>query len=66
MRDLNDLLTWLEYGRTSGYVAARESREQEEHWADLLRELMNDHHRLAQREIDAHTHPPDRNLWGLP
>lgn len=34
---LDGLLTWLEYGRTSGYPAARQSREQEEHWADLLR-----------------------------
>jgi hypothetical protein len=41
MKDLKDLLTWLEYGRESDYVAARESKEQEEHWAALLRGLLD-------------------------
>jgi len=40
MRNLSDLLTWLEYGRVSGYIAARESKAQEEHWAHLLRPLL--------------------------
>jgi hypothetical protein len=40
-RNLHDLLVWLEYGKTSGYyVAARCSKAQEEHWAKLLRYVM--------------------------
>lgn len=38
--DLDDLINWLEYGKTSGYIAARNSKEQEEHWATLLRNLL--------------------------
>ena len=41
-RNLNELLAWLEYGDTSGYRAARCSKEQEKHWADLLRKLIVD------------------------
>jgi hypothetical protein len=40
LRDLNELVDWLEYGKTSGFIAARESKEQEEHWAQLLGTLM--------------------------
>lgn len=39
-RNLEELLAWLEYGRVSGYRAARCSEAQEHHWADLLRELL--------------------------
>ena len=39
-RNLDELLSWLEYGRTSGYRAARCSEAQEHHWADLLRALL--------------------------
>jgi len=42
-RNLDDLLCWLEYGRTSGYKAARCSEAQELHWADLLRRLIASH-----------------------
>ena len=41
-RDLDELLAWLEYGRTSGHKAARCDEAQEHHWADLLRVLMQD------------------------
>ena len=37
-QDLDDLIHWLEYANT-GYPAARQSVEQEEHWAELLRDL---------------------------
>lgn len=40
-RNLDELLSWLEYGRQSGYKAARCSEQQEHHWADLLRGLMS-------------------------
>jgi hypothetical protein len=38
-RNLQDLVTWLEYGKTSGYVAARCSKQQEEHWGMLLKQV---------------------------
>lgn len=41
LRNLNDLVTWLEYGKTSGYIAAREPKEQEEHWTNMLKNLLN-------------------------
>lgn len=41
-RDLQSLLDWLEYGRTSGFRAARQSKAQEEYWADLLRQKLKE------------------------
>lgn len=49
MRNLEDLITWLEYGRTSGYIAAREPKAQEEHWADLLKKALNEKASLFDR-----------------
>jgi hypothetical protein len=40
-RNLAELLCWLEYGRTSGYRAARCEQAQEHHWADLLRAILS-------------------------
>jgi hypothetical protein len=40
MLDLYDLIDWLQYGKESGYVAARCSKIQEEHWATLLAEKL--------------------------
>ena len=42
-RDLQPLVDWLEYGRTSGYRAARCSEAQELHWAGLLKKLLAEH-----------------------
>jgi hypothetical protein len=39
-QDLDDIIVWLEYGITSGYIAARQSKGQEEYWAELLRNLL--------------------------
>ena len=39
-QNLHDLIRWLEYGKTTGYIAARQRKEQEEHWADQLKELL--------------------------
>lgn len=41
-RNLDDMITYLEYGKDSVYEAARVSKEQEEHWAMLLRHLLMD------------------------
>jgi hypothetical protein len=38
-RDLDDLIHWLEYANT-GYPAARQTVDQEEYWAGLLRNLL--------------------------
>ncbi len=45
-RDLDQLADWLEYGKTSGYIAARCSKAQEEYWAIQLRELIHRHRTL--------------------
>lgn len=39
-QDLDDLIIWLEYGKTSGYIAARQSKEQEEYWGKLVRGIL--------------------------
>lgn len=39
-RNLQELIAWLEYGKT-GYRAARCSQAQEEHWAALLRDHLD-------------------------
>ena len=39
IQDLDDLVHWLEYANT-GYPAARQSVDQEEYWAKLLRNLL--------------------------
>lgn len=39
-QDLDDIIIWLEYGKTSGYIAARQSKEQEEYWAGLIRNIL--------------------------
>lgn len=64
MRDLNDLVAWLEYGRTSGYIAARESKEQEEHWAQLLRELIAEHEAMDTKL--AHLFGANDEDWNPP
>ena len=38
-QNLDDLIHWLEYANT-GYPAVRQSVDQEEHWAKLLRNLI--------------------------
>ena len=38
-QDLDDLIHWLEYANT-GYPAARQTVDQEEYWAKLLRGLL--------------------------
>ena len=38
-QDIDDLIHWLEYANT-GYPAARQSVDQEEYWAKLLRNLL--------------------------
>ena len=38
-QDLDDLIHWLEYANT-GYPAARQSADQEEHWGKLVRNLL--------------------------
>jgi hypothetical protein len=40
-QNLHDLVSWLEYGKNSGYVASRQSKRQEERWADQLRQLLS-------------------------
>lgn len=64
MRNLKDLVAWLEYGRTSGYVAARESKEQEEAWADQLKVLLADIDAL-QEQVQRLTTvlPTSRYTW---
>ena len=37
--DLDDLIHWLEYAHT-GFPAARHSIQQEEHWAELIRNML--------------------------
>jgi len=39
-RNLYDLIRYFEYGKTSGFKAARVSEEQEWFWADQLKELL--------------------------
>ena len=39
-RNLDDLIHYLEYRKSSGYSATRVSIEQEEYWALLLRKLL--------------------------
>lgn len=39
IQDLDDLVHWLEYANT-GYPAARQSVDQEEHWGKLVRNLL--------------------------
>ena len=39
-QSLHDLIRWLEYGKTTGYIASRQSKEQEEYWADQLKKLL--------------------------
>ena len=39
-QDLDDLIIWLEYGKTSGNIAARQSQEQEEYWGKLVRNIL--------------------------
>ena len=38
-QDIDDLIHWLEYANT-GYPAARQTVDQEEYWAKLLRNLL--------------------------
>ncbi|MCK5386528.1 MAG: hypothetical protein KAJ39_05050 [Gammaproteobacteria bacterium] len=38
-QDIDDLIHWLEYANT-GYPAARQSVDQEEYWAKLIRNLL--------------------------
>ena len=38
-QDIDDLIHWLEYANT-GYPAARQSVDQEEHWAKLVKNLL--------------------------
>lgn len=45
-RNLDELLAWLEYGKESGFKAARCSEAQEHHWADLLRQMLSSHAEL--------------------
>ena len=39
-QNLDDLVRWLEYGKTTGFTAIRNSREQEELWGLQLKELL--------------------------
>ena len=39
-QDLDDLITWLEYGKTSGNIAMRQSQKQEEYWGKLVRSII--------------------------
>ena len=39
--NLSDLVRWLQYTRTSGFPASRESEEQEIFWGDQLQELLD-------------------------
>lgn len=62
MRGLRDLLCWLEYGRESGHIAARESKEQEEAWARQLRALLTARDRMSERWADGDD-AVKRELW---
>lgn len=40
-RNLHDLVRYFEYGKTSGFKAARVSEEQEWYWAGQLKDLLD-------------------------
>lgn len=40
MLGLADLVNWLEYGKATGYKAARQDESQELEWATLLRQAL--------------------------
>jgi len=58
MRNLHDLIRWLEYGKTSGCEAARCSVKQEEHWAEELKLLLSMDGIIIRFE-----HPESEFVW---
>ena len=57
-QNLHDLIRWLEYGRKTGFEAARQSKEQEEFWADQLKMLFS-----IEGIIVKFIHPESDDEW---
>ncbi len=58
VQNLYDLKNWLNYSETTGEPAVRQSHKQEQHWAQLLSDIIN-YKKLIVRFV----HPESESSW---